>query len=113
MSFFQKEINGDVWTFYVVPDDDEVIAEGSAAETDFVNKEVHFRRDAINITNVRHELYHVYASYLYLADTNEITIADYEEISAAMFADRGKRMLEMSDFILQKLQEIRDNEDQD
>lgn len=104
MSYFQTTINEDTWTFYVVEDDDGVIMEeAAAAETDFNNKEVHFKRSEINLRLVLHEMFHVYAGYLYLKDTNDISINDLEEIFAALFEDKAERIINKSKEIYDKL----------
>lgn len=109
MSFFQTVINEDMWTFYVVENDDEVvISEGAVAETDFPNKEVHFRKSEVNYRTVVHELFHVYAGYLYLKDTGEMSVHDLEEIFAAMFEDRAEKIINKAKEVYERLNSIKD-----
>ena len=89
----QTQINGDLWTIYLAADDDDVIAtEDAAAETDFVSREIYVRRSELELSVILHELWHAYAGYCYLGDTTDMTIADAEEVAAALFADRGATM---------------------
>lgn len=111
MSYFQTTIMDDLWTFYVIDDGDDIIAEGSVAETDFPNKEIHFKRSNIDLRTVVHEMFHVYAGYLYLKDTHEMSVGDIEEIYAAMFEDKAEKILLKAKEIHKKLLEIK-NEDQ-
>lgn len=114
MSYFQTTIMDDSWTFYVVEDDDDVVIdEGSAAETDFPNKEVHFKKSEINYNTVKHEMFHVYCGYLYLRDTHDISTNDLEEIYAALFEDKAEKILAKSKEVYEKLKELRDNESED
>ena len=109
MEYFQIDINEDKWTIYLVEDhDDVVIAEGSAAETHFRNKEIHFRRGEITFLNVKHEMTHAYFGYLYLADTHGIGIEDMEEIVCAFVADRAQKILDASNAVYNTLKGIRD-----
>lgn len=109
MKYFHININEDNWCIYLVDDNDGVvISEGSAAETDFRNKEMHFRRGEITFLNVKHEMTHAYFGYLYLADTHGIEIADIEEIICAFVADRGQKILDSSNVVYNMLKEIRD-----
>ncbi len=107
MDFFQVTINEDLWTIYCVPDEDHVIVdEDSAAQTDFRNKEIYFRKGYITLLNVKHEVCHAYFGYLYLADTTEIWIGDLEEIMCAFFADRSDKIVNCSNEIYTKLKGI-------
>lgn len=109
MEYFQIDINEDKWSIYLVDDnDDVVIGAGSAAETDFKNKEMHFRRGEITFLNVKHEMTHAYFGYLYLADTHGIEINDFEEIVCAFVADRGQKILDSANIVYNTLKGIRD-----
>lgn len=106
---FKYIFNEDVWTIYLVDDDDIVISEeGSSATTDFSAKELFFRRGHLGLDVVEHELWHVYMGYCYLGDTDEISLSDMEEITAALFSDKGERIIERSKDIYKKLIELRE-----
>ena len=106
--WFQVQINGDTWTIYLIEDEDTVIADStSGAETDFDNREIHVRRAYITPHIIKHELYHAFAGYCYLGDTS-ISVADAEEVAAALFADRAQTILNTADLVYKKLTELRD-----
>lgn len=116
MDFFKYTINEDEWNIYLTDDDDNVVSEeGSAAETDFDSKEIHFRRGEVELRTVMHELWHVYFGYCYLDDTTELSLGDTEEITATMFADKAEKIIARAKDIHNKLLELRDkpNEQRD
>lgn len=109
MKYFSTIINEDIWNVYLTDDEDHVISEeGSAADTSVMNKEMFFRRSEINLINILHEIWHAQFRYTYISDTTEMTLGDIEEVSAALFADRGERMLIKGNEVYNKLIELRD-----
>jgi hypothetical protein len=111
--YFKYIFNDDEWNIYVVDDDDTSIAEeGAGAQTDFYKKEIYFRKDEIGLDTVLHELWHVYFGYLYLEHIGEISVTQLEEITAALFADRGSKIIKRGEDILKKLIEMRDTPDE-
>lgn len=52
---------------------------------------------------VRHELFHAYAWYLYLEDTNEMSVEDLEEIYATLFENDGMRIAKQAKQIYKAL----------
>lgn len=107
MNNFKITMYEDEWNVYLVEDNDDVIADDSAgAVTNFELKELYFRKGFLSEAYVRHELWHVAMGYCYIADTHEITLTDMEEITCAIFADRGERLLKLSNFIYNKLKEM-------
>lgn len=113
MDHFIKEMfNEDEWVIYVVDDDDNVISdEDQGAHTDLDTKEVFIRRGEISVGVLKHELWHVYTSYCYLSDTTSLTTDDMEEISAAMFSDKGEKIIARAKDITAKLLAIRERID--
>jgi hypothetical protein len=108
IQFIRRTFNEDVWNLYLVDDNDEVIADpDAAAETDFPKKEIHFRRGDLDEEVVAHELWHVYINYCYLAHTS-ISVEDLEEVSAALFADKGERIIQRAKEVHKALKELRD-----
>ena len=113
MDFFKYTINEDEWTIYLIDDDDMVISdEDTAADTDFSKKELYFRKGDLALNIVMHELWHVYFGYCYLTDTSELSLSDMEEISAALFSDKGIRMIDRSKDMYNKLLELRESHGQ-
>ena len=106
--FFKVKFNEDDWCIYLIDDDDDtIIDKENEAETDFEKKEIHFRKSGINIVNVSHELWHVYFNYCYLSDTTEISLGDMEEITAALFSQKGAKILERSLEVLNGLNDLK------
>lgn len=110
MDYFKHTFNEDSWNIYLIDDDDHHISdEDASAETDFDNKEMFFRRSALTLKIVRHEIWHLYFGYCYLSDAN-LDAEQMEEVSAALFEDKGERMFAVSKLIYDKLQELKLNE---
>ena len=109
MEHFTYSFNEDIWNIYLIEDNDDVITdEDVAALTKFEDKELYFRRSEISKEIIIHELTHVYFGYCFLADTNEITLADAEEIFAALLSHKYYRIGQVTNELYQKLIELRD-----
>lgn len=105
--FFHYEINHDLWTFYVVGDDDGVIIdEDSEAETDTETKEIHLKQSSVNLKNILHELWHVHTDYCFI-NTANLDAESMEEVSAELFSNRGDLILKQAREILEKLETIK------
>lgn len=105
-------INEDAWNFYITDNEDTVISEeDAAADTDFEAKEVFIREGELSLGNIKHELWHIFFGYCYLSDTTEISLNDMEEISAALFCDKGERIIERAKEILKLLLELKEKMD--
>jgi uncharacterized sporulation protein YeaH/YhbH (DUF444 family) len=104
MEYFKYHFCGDEWNIYLLDDDDnDTIDEDSAAATRFDDKELYFRKGHYSYLHIKHEVWHVYFSYCYLEHTNEIKIADAEEIAATLFSHRADLMIEQAKEIQDKL----------
>jgi hypothetical protein len=111
MEYFTKTICEDKWTFYLVDDDDNVIADEDAeAETDLEKQEVYFRREGVTLKTVKHEVWHIYMGYTY-TDTANLDSLQTEEVSAQLYSNKDDKMRELSEEIYQKLVKLRDQED--
>jgi hypothetical protein len=55
---------------------------------------------------VCHELYHAYFHYLHLDDTNDLSVGDFEEISASFFTEKAATILTKTKKITKKLQKL-------
>jgi hypothetical protein len=106
--WYQTQINGDLWTIYLTDNDDDVIAsEDAGAETDFDKREIYVRPSDLELGTLLHEIWHAFAGYCYLVDT-DVDVADAEEVAASLFADRGQTMLDKAKEITDALIRIRD-----
>ena len=111
MNFHKFKVNEDDWVAYVVSDSDHVIAaESSAAETDFHKREIYFRRGDLSLSDVRHELHHVFFGYTFTR-TAELDPDQMEEVAAELFAERGELMSSLAEELFEKLKTMRDVED--
>ena len=109
-TYFKQQFNEDDWVIYLIDDDDNIIAdEDAGAETDFEKKEIYFRKSDLTLEIVMHELWHVYFGYCYLRHTENIGLNDLEEITCALFAAKGQKIITRSEEIFQKLTQIRDS----
>jgi len=112
MNFVKFTVYEEVWCAYVVSDVDHVIAaEDSAAETDFHKREVYFRRGDLSITDVLHEMWHIFFGYTFTRTAN-LTPDQMEEVAAEMFAERSSRIIALSNELFEQLKALRDEEDE-
>lgn len=112
MNYIREFFNEDAWVIYVIDEFDSITAdEDAAAVTDFEKKEIYFREPELNLTTILHELWHVYMGYCYLNDTTQVTLSDYEEITAALFSDKCKKILQTAETLLEKLKDLDRNEE--
>lgn len=112
MDYFKYTFNENEWTIYIIEDDDQVLSdEGNSAEVHFDNKEVYFKKSEVNLKTVLHEIWHIYFAYCYLSDTNDISISDLEEISAALFSDKAEKMIEIGKDIYNKLKVMKSKDE--
>lgn len=110
LDYFQYTINEDVWTVYLIDDDDDVIADASsAAEVKFQEKELYVRKGEISKEVLLHEIWHVFFGYCYLQNTVEMSLHDIEEVCASLFADRCEHMLNVTKEITDKLNQLKES----
>lgn len=108
MDYFQKEIYHDVWTFYLLDEDDTVVMdECDNAVTDTETLEVHFRKAGVTKEETRHEVWHIIKHYCF-TETAELTAHQEEEISAELYAFKGELMDKLSKEIYQDLLLLKD-----
>lgn len=109
MDYFKYTFNEDEWNIYLIEDDDNDISdEDAAAEVKFENREIYFRKNALSVNTVKHELWHVYMGYCYLSDATELSPHSMEEISASLYADKGDIMSRRATEIYEKLKSLKD-----
>ena len=102
MDFFKVQFNEDIWTVYLIDNDDDVVSDlDAAAEVMFDQKEIYFRNNSL-------ELWHVYFGYCYL-DSAGISWHQAEEISASLFADKAQAILNKGFEVYKKLCDLRDS----
>lgn len=112
MKYFKYIFNEDEWTIYLISDTDDVVTDlDTAAEVKFIEREIYFRVSSVVLEVICHELWHVYFSYCYLSDTNNMDLHDIEEVSANLFADKGQRIFDTAKVILQRLQDMKKGKD--
>lgn len=106
----KRKINGINWTFKIISSKEmEEISEEKepcAGLTVSSEKTVYIDNEDVNYLIIAHELYHVYFSNCYLDDTNDITLLDFEEVAAGLFADRGEEMVRKAKKITRDLQKL-------
>ena len=108
MEYFKYTFLGDEWNIYLIDEhDNEISDEDAAAQTNFDDKEMFFRHKHYNYVHIKHEIGHVYISYLYLEHTNGITPADMEEIMTTMFSHRLEQIQQDAQNIQAKLAELK------
>lgn len=108
MDFIKYSFNEDEWNIYVIDDEDDTITElDAAAQVFHEEKEIYFRKKELRLNIVLHELWHVYFGYCYTSDAG-LDMAQMEEVSSSLFADKGERILEKARDIYKKLKVVRD-----
>lgn len=101
---FKYEILGDTWNIYKVhPEDGVIIDINNGAETHYDSKEIYFK--AIDLDTIIHELCHAYFKCTYVRFT-DIGVSDFEEIAVAMFAHRGRQIIQQAEDIYKILKEL-------
>jgi hypothetical protein len=110
MDFIKTTLNEDNWNIFLIEDDDEVLSDSeTAAEVHFADKEIYFKRSLVTLQIVLHEMWHVYFGYCYLSDTNDLSLDDIEEISAALFSDKAEKIISRGKEIYKRLIELKEN----
>lgn len=86
-------IKDDTWKFYIFDSDEYVAKFGdhTSGFTDRKNKQVFFNAEDLDLQLVKHELFHVFASYLHI-DATELDNDQLEEIYAEMYSHDGHKM---------------------
>lgn len=106
MKDIKYRFHDDDWTIYLISDNDLIISEeNNAAEVRFEDREIYFRKGSLTLETILHELFHVYFGYCYLKHTNHMCIEDIEEVSAALFANKGQDMINKGKDILELLKD--------
>lgn len=105
INFFSINLFGDTWNIYKISSNDNVTLDDpdARAEIDFENLEIHFKES--KISDVRHELWHLYKHYTY-TENSSLTATQEEELSATIFERKGEELLQNSKIIFEKLKEI-------
>lgn len=90
---FTITICGERWKYRILPKPKfkQLHGDNSDAVTETKQKRMDFKPEGVCIGTVRHELFHAYASYLFLNSSN-IDKDDYEEIVAEMLEYYWDRM---------------------
>jgi hypothetical protein len=70
------------------------------------DKTIYIHEDDVNIEVVTHELFHAYVSDLHLDDTNEVSLADVEEIFAGLITAKGEKMINQAKRVTKKLKQL-------
>jgi hypothetical protein len=66
--------------------------------------------DHLDEPTVCHELYHAYFHSLHLDDTNDLSVGDFEEISASFFTEKAAIILSKAKKVTKKLQKLYEKE---
>jgi len=107
----KRKINGVRWTFKIItPDEMKEHSEGAANAglTVASEKTVYIENEEVNYGIIMHELCHVYISNLYVDDTTELKIGDFEEMICAMLADRGEEIIRKAKKITKELKKLQE-----
>lgn len=104
----KTKINGDTWNIEVVTTKQMKKERDDAEHLGGIcvisKKLILISNDCVDYETIAHELYHAYFSTLYLADTNNILVEDFEEIAAEMFANKGEEIVRKARRTLKRLQ---------
>lgn len=111
------KINGDNWKVKVVTP--KVMKKQKLSEDTFAGlcvpseKTIYLDNESIEYDIILHELYHAYFSYLYLDDTNSLTLLDLEEISANFFCSKAAEMLKKAKVVQKRLKTLQEEGTED
>lgn len=108
------KVNGDTWKIKIVTPkemraqkkSDEVFA-GLCVPSE---RTIYIDNESVEYQIILHELYHAYFSYLYLDDTNSLTLLDLEEITANFFCSKAPELLKKAKEVTKKLTKLQEEE---
>jgi hypothetical protein len=93
----RRKINGDRWKIKIVNSEEmsshREDGEHLAALCIPSEKIILIEENNIDLQTITHELVHAHFSYLYLDDTNNIKLDDFEEIMCTFFASKGDEII--------------------
>lgn len=101
-------IAGDRWTVKVISEKQMkkirgLLLDPAGGLCVIAEKTIYLDKECVDYTTVSHELFHSYASNLHLDDTNDMKVADVEEVFAGMFSARGDKMVRQAKRIVKDL----------
>lgn len=106
----RRKINEDKWTIRIVTSKEmKKHADGDKNTSGLCvsfDKTIFIRDDSVDYNTIAHELFHAYFSYLCLSSTNDIKLADAEEIAAEMFAAKGEIMVKKAKQFTRELKKL-------
>ena len=106
------KVQGKNWTIKIVNVDEmkDVRADGDfAGLCIWDDRLILIDEESVDFQTVAHEIYHAYFGYLHLGDTNNLTIDDYEEITASWFAENGEEVLLQAKKLTKELQKFKED----
>jgi hypothetical protein len=68
-----------------------------AGVTKVHKRRIELRPKFLDLETIVHELVHAYLYEMCIHSTNEMTVADFEEVYAELMAKRGRELLELAD----------------
>lgn len=110
----QVRINGDNWKIKVVTP--KMMKAQKKSDVDFAGlcvpseRTIYIENESIYYDVILHEIYHAYFSYLYLDDTNSLTLLDLEEITNNFFCSKAEEVLKKAKKVYKKLTELTEEE---
>jgi hypothetical protein len=108
------KINGTTWVMKLITTEEiEDLWDGDGqveALCDKHAKIIYFDADDMTLETVRHELFHAYVADLHLGDTHDIELSNIEEIFAAMFTEKGEKIIRQARRIYKALQKLKEND---
>jgi len=98
-------ILGKEWTLRVLSEKYFKKKNGNAAAavTKVHKRRIELRPKFLDRETIVHELFHAYLSEMCLHSTNELTVADMEEICAELMAKRGIELLAKADWVEEEI----------
>jgi hypothetical protein len=102
------DLRGDTWKVYVWEQDHyerKFPGIDAGAIVNFEHKHMYINRDDCSLITLRHELFHVYASYCYLKSTVSLKESDIEEVHAEMFAHEAPKILAQANYLYRVIKE--------
>ena len=101
------KIRDETWTFKLVSEktlNKHFEEDWAAAFVDTAAKKVLLAKEHIDLNVIRHELWHIFFSHTY-TNSAILTPEQVEEVSADLFAAKGKEIWDLAEFLQKSLLE--------
>jgi hypothetical protein len=109
MSELIRRINGEPWTIIVVNSKQMAKQKKGPSLAGLCvpeEKTIYIHNECVDYKTVSHELVHAYFDSLHLADTNDMTLDDVEEVIASWFSSKADKVVRQAKKVVKDLNKL-------